>query len=562
MIRSILVLPDGTRLSSGAPGAAILSTSLTRQVNPDTDLMPGGVCAAKLECRLTEASDVAILPGDRLQLYCQENEDAPVMQGVFIAQQPQRKGLGILELTAYDNLSLLDKDLTGWLMGLTGWPYSLQTFAGMVCKACGLELVPWTIPNGSCPVGQFSVRGVTGRELMQWVCQASGRFCRANAEGKVELFWYSSTAEVTLTAQDTALAASFYAGDQSLRLVALEQQEQEGDVTVTAPMISASHDGAGNVTWVLGGPRRNYPIFRDTLVRADYLVKSPDQVQLRKDSTDAGTLHPSGAAGDNLCVLTGNPLLTACTGQELQPVAEVLYELLHGVSYTPCSMEIPANTRVQPGQILKGMDLTGKTFTLYVMTTRLRDQRMYIECTGNLTRGNSSVSSSYQVLKGKILQLQADVDGLTVRNADSQGNAAAMELELGNIRTSVTQQTESAQDIYQQISLLQQRAAELQVKIATLEQDGVSCIRTETGYTFDDTGLRISKSGQQMDNLLDHTGMYVQRGSKMILRANDAGVGAVDVTVENYLTLGDHARFRDYSNGIDSRRTACFYTYT
>ena len=40
-----------------------------------------------------------------------------------------------------------------------------------------------------------------------------------------------------------------------------------------------------------------------------------------------------------------------------------------------------------------------------------------------------------------------------------------------------------------------------------------------------------------------------------MLKADASGVEATDVTVNNYLVIGDHARFENYPTG----RTACFY---
>ena len=49
------------------------------------------------------------------------------------------------------------------------------------------------------------------------------------------------------------------------------------------------------------------------------------------------------------------------------------------------------------------------------------------------------------------------------------------------------------------------------------------------------------------------------RGSTVMLQANASGVIATDVSVRNYLIIGEHARFEDYSDGSDSARTACFF---
>ena len=58
-----------------------------------------------------------------------------------------------------------------------------------------------------------------------------------------------------------------------------------------------------------------------------------------------------------------------------------------------------------------------------------------------------------------------------------------------------------------------------------------------------------------MENLLDHTGMYVRRNGEVLLQANNQGVQTRDVTVRNYLIVGENARFEDYG----SDRTACYY---
>ena len=89
--------------------------------------------------------------------------------------------------------------------------------------------------------------------------------------------------------------------------------------------------------------------------------------------------------------------------------------------------------------------------------------------------------------------------------------------------------------------------------------EGVNSVTTSTGYTFDEGGLRISKSRESMENRLDNTGMYVTRDGEEILAANNEGVTAINLTSKQFLIVGDNSRFENYDNGTDSRRTACFY---
>lgn len=103
---------------------------------------------------------------------------------------------------------------------------------------------------------------------------------------------------------------------------------------------------------------------------------------------------------------------------------------------------------------------------------------------------------------------------------------------------------------------------------AKIDADGLSLaikaevaggIALETGYTFDSNGLKISKSGDSVENLLDNTGMYVDRSSgENVLTANEKGVLARDLHAKTYLKIGANegrSRFEDY--GIN--RTACFW---
>lgn len=128
-----------------------------------------------------------------------------------------------------------------------------------------------------------------------------------------------------------------------------------------------------------------------------------------------------------------------------------------------------------------------------------------------------------------------------------------LDLENGILRIkSVDQLTEDMTE-------LKQNSEKITISVQKILNEGISSVTTTTGYTFNADGLRISKSGYEIENLLDNTGMYVTRSGEPMLQANADGVIATDVTVRNYLIVGTHARFEDYSDGADSARTACFW---
>ncbi len=170
MIRNLVVLADGTELFSGSDGSAVIALELTETVNTATELSPGAVCAAMAQLTLLDMGDISIQAGDALTLYRVDEAQNRTLRGVFLAEKPQRNG-NLLTVTAYDRLILLDKDLTLWLQQLNGWPYTLESFAQMVCQQCGLTMADGTLPNGEFEIQRFAAQGVTGRQLFaaEWL---------------------------------------------------------------------------------------------------------------------------------------------------------------------------------------------------------------------------------------------------------------------------------------------------------------------------------------------------------------------------------------------------------
>ena len=309
MLKNLIVLPDGTELFSGRTGVnALQSVTLTQQVNTGAELTLGSACANMLEATLiTPAGGLNIAPGTELTLYKVAENGARTKVGLFTAEKPTRPSANAYKITAFDRVSWLDRDLAHWLESLNGWPYSLLEFARMVCAACNLTLVNETIPNGDWHIPQFSAKGITGRQLIQWVGQACGRFCRATADGEIEFAWYTPK-NITLT--------------------------PEGDLPVLADQT------------------------------ADYRTAPIDKVQIRLTEQDVGAICGTGS---NVYCITGNLLLATDTLEPLQAVAQEIYQILQGVTYTPCKVKIPANSLICPGDILSVTDRNGVTVSMYVM---------------------------------------------------------------------------------------------------------------------------------------------------------------------------------------------------
>lgn len=562
MLRTIIELPDGTELSSGADTYnAISGITVTQYVNAGEELTLGSCCANMIEVKLwTPGGALSVNAGEELTVYRETEDGTRYKVGIFLAEKPEHPTPNTMTITAYDRVSLLDKDLTRWLAALEGWPYSLQELAERVCARCGLTLKREELPNGDYSVARFSGEGITGRQLMQWIGQVAGRFCRATADGQLEFAWYTP-----LTTHDigiTPYGGSVLHWEEGVLTVTDRKMtvtdDGAGNVALDSPLLTVTDDGNGNAVIALAEDRKTVMYYQNGLSFEDYTVAAIEKVQLRQNEEDVGTVYPDGIEeAVNTYIITGNPLLTATDAAALLPIAQSLYGLLQGVTYTPCKVSVPANMHICPGHTVQIADRNGKTITAYIMKKTQKGQRDTLECTGSVSRDSTTATNNrgYQALSGKVLNLRTDVDGLKAENKDSSGKLSRLEMDIDGIRGSVEMQTKTTQGIVRQLTGLEQTAGGLTLSVEKIRDDGVTKIKTGMGYTFDDNGLQIAREGQQMKNLLDNTGMYVTRSGQTILQANDKGVVAADVTVRNYLIMGSHARFEDYGAG----RTACFW---
>lgn len=555
MLKNLIVLADETEVFSGTPGTAVMSVELTRSVNTGTELSPGAVCAAMAEITLLDRDgELSVTAGDELTLYTVDGQGNRQKTGIFIAQKPERTG-ALLKLTAYDRVIRLDRDLTGWLAGLAAWPYSIAQLAQMVCDACGVELAVGEVPNGSFPVQRFTADGVTGRQLIGWIGQAVCRFCRADPEGVLEFAWYAPAAVSVGTTPVYCAQADYDRGVLTLRLDRASVSQTEGTLTLISDDVHLS--GSGSVRMTLSDRLRQQYYYQGSLALQDFVTAPIEKVQLRQSQSDVGAVYPDIAEPVNTFCITGNPLLAALDAETLVPVAQSIYEQLKDIVYTPCTLEMPTTAEVDAGSILTLTEPSGREVTVYVMELKRGAKGDTLTSTGSVRRDSSGAANDQSVtaLSGKVLKLRTDVDGIRVENADTAGKLAEMSLDIDGIRGQVSAQNSDLNGVREKVTKLEQSADSLKLTVEDIRTNGTAKVKTQMGYTFDDTGLHIARQGQQMENLLDEKGMLVTRAGQTVLQANDEGVIAADVKVRNYLIVGDHARFEDYETG----RTACFW---
>ena len=146
---------------------------------------------------------------------------------------------------------------------------------------------------------------------------------------------------------------------------------------------------------------------------------------------------------------------------------------------------------------------------------------------------------------------------------------AQLQLNASNINANVSKITEQVktteESLTNEIETLRQevsaKVSAEDVKITIEEElklNEVTQVKTTTGFTFNQDGLLIDKSGTEMTTQITEDGMTVYRSGEAVLVANNEGVIAEDLHATTYLNIGKYSRFEDYEENFDYR-TGCFW---
>lgn len=154
------------------------------------------------------------------------------------------------------------------------------------------------------------------------------------------------------------------------------------------------------------------------------------------------------------------------------------------------------------------------------------------------------VASENAANSEKIANMQIDVNGISaeVKQVKDDFNSN-IEVVNGDIQT-LTKKVNAAMT-----------AEDVKLEIQSELSNGVTKVETTTGFTFNEEGLTVSKSGSEMTTQITEDGMTVFRDNTAVLTANNVGVYAVNLHATTYLIIGNNSRFEDY--GED--RTGCFW---
>lgn len=267
-------------------------------------------------------------------------------------------------ITAYDALSLFDKNVAEWYNGLNFNSLTLKAFRESLCTYCGVEFESVTLPNDSMTISRtMSATSITGRDILSACCELCGCWPKIDLWGTNKLKW------VTLG------ATSCETFDYS-----------QYDYT-----------------------------FRPDSTREEYDCKGINAVVVRATDDDVGGHYPV-TVQDNPYIIQGNFLCFGKSTAELTTIAQNIYNQIANKPYRPHKTVITGRPYLEPGDkvTVKFADGNGGTFDTYILKRTMTGEAALLdtyEAKGEKEhREQYGISQQIQQIQGRTNELTRTVD--------------------------------------------------------------------------------------------------------------------------------------------------------
>lgn len=267
-------------------------------------------------------------------------------------------------ITAYDALSLFDKNVAEWYNGLNFNSLTLKAFRESLCTYCGVGFESVTLPNDSMTISRtMSATSITGRDILSACCELCGCWPKIDLWGTNKLKW------VTLGA--TSCETFNYS---------------QYDYT-----------------------------FRPDSTREEYDCKGINAVIIRATDDDVGGHYPA-TVQDNPYIIQGNFLCFGKSTAELTTIAQNIYNQIANKPYRPHKTVITGRPYLEPGDkvTVKFADGNGGTFDTYILKRTMTGEAALLdtyEAKGEKEhREQYGISRQIQQIQGRTNELTRTVD--------------------------------------------------------------------------------------------------------------------------------------------------------
>lgn len=291
------------------------------------------------------------------------------------------------KITAYNRMRRFQTDVTAWYQGLN-FPMTLKSLRDSLCGHIGIEQVDTSLPLDNMLISKtIEPEQLSGLKVLQAICEVNGCFGQIDKTGRVK---YVSLENASLFPSEDLFP------EDNL----FPSQMSQGETLSFYKQSETSYE--------------------------DYTVRPIDKVQIRQEEGDIGGW--SHEEGTNCYVVQGNFLAYGKSSEELDRIADVIYDQISGRLYRPCKIVGPALPWVEVGDgiICYTTDDVIETYCLKRTLKGIQGMMDTYEARGSLElEENTGIRSEIVQLEGKAAVIKKSVEEVSVKVTDLKEYAEA-----------------------------------------------------------------------------------------------------------------------------------------
>lgn len=289
-------------------------------------------------------------------------------------------------------------------------------------------------------------------------------------------------------------------------------------------------------------------------------------------ATELGdNVHASTTAAGSTQYVRDNPFYEL--RDDVGAILESAVDVIGGLTINQFECDWRGNFLLEIGDKIALTTKDNKEVTSFVLDDVLTyngafSQKTQWSYTDNSEESESNPSTLGDAIKytyARVDKANREIELVASETEENSESIAAILLNTESISASVKDIQETADNSFSAVNesietLTKQIEATMTAEAVKLEiqselANGTNKVVTSTGFTFDDSGLTVEKSGSEMSTKITEDGMTVYRNDDAVLTADNTGVDAVNLRASTYLIIGKNSRFED----IGSNRTGCFW---
>lgn len=581
-----VTLADGTALTLGESDFTVTNNSISDAAGANA--LPLGVAIVR-SVQMELINDDGHLSGydffgATIRLYLTFQLSATVEKiemGVFTVDTPETYGETVI-VTASDDMHKADRSYATEL----SYPASAQAVLKEACERCGIALYSTDFLNSDFQVQAAPDKDLTYRQIIGYVAMIACGNARINRSGYLEIIPYDfdknrhdlkgwknlrmDSSDITITGIQTSRVIEVETGTANESILS----GSEGYVISVDNPLAVGKEAdliayiAGQLVGVsmrpfegdhIANPLVEFMDLADIYDRKGnaYRTVITDVnfsffgfTNLKNSAESAFRVNSQYASPTSAAIVAARKLVQQETSQR-----EIAIQKLNETLANASGMYV--TEEIQPDG--------SKISYLHDKPTLAESQnviKVTADAIGLSTDGGASYPYGVTVDGETIMRIISaqgiNAEWVKIEDKSVDGVIATLQSDIDGVVSKVASQSQEMDNLRTDIAAVQVLSGEVAIQIQSILENGVDKVKTTMGYTFNDDGMRIKKSGEEIENRLDHTGMYVSRTDENVLTANADGVNAININVRQYLSVG-HSRLERFTRGSDAKRTACFY---